>query len=220
VSQGWLAGSGGYWISMYADTIVAAPNSITGSIGVIGGWFYNKGLKQKLGMTTDLVTVGDHADLGYGVTLPFLGRLPDRDFTDEERARVEDMITTFYYEFVDKVAEGRGMESSEVDSIGQGRVWSGTDGLKNGLVDVLGGMETAIMLARERAGIAPEDEVEIVELPEPPLFSFPAITPRLFGIEQKEDPLIEHLKFRLDRNGEVMPIVPGEYLDPELQFME
>jgi len=220
VSQGWLAGSGGYWISMYADTIVAAPNTITGSIGVIGGWFYNKGIKEKLGMTTDLVKAGDHSDLGYGVTLPFLGRLPDRDFTVEERAKVEDMITTFYYDFVDKVAEGRGMESSEVDSIGQGRVWSGTDGLENGLVDVLGGMETAIALAKARAGIAPEEEIDIVELPEPPLFSMPTIMPRLFGIEQKKDPLIEHLKFRLDRNGEVMPIVPSEYLDPDLQFVE
>ena len=112
------------------------------------------------------------------------------------------------------------MESSEVDSIGQGRVWSGTDGLENGLVDVLGGMETAVMLARERAGIGPDAEVEIIELPEPPLFSMPNIMPRLFGIEQKKDPLIEHLKFRLDRNGEVMPIVPGEYLDPDLQFTE
>jgi protease-4 len=220
VSQGWLAGSGGYWISMYADTIVAAPNTITGSIGVIGGWFYDKGLKEKLGMTTDLVKVGDHADLGYGVTLPFLGRLPDRGFTPEERAKMEEMITEFYYEFVDMVAEGRGMENSEVDSIGQGRVWSGTDGLENGLVDVLGGMETAVILAKERAGMDPDTEIDIVELPEPPLFSMPNIMPRLFGIEHKEDPLIEHLKFRIDRNGEVMPIVPSEYLDPDLQFME
>jgi protease-4 len=171
-------------------------------------------------MTTDLVKVGDHADLGYGITLPFLGRLPDRDFTVDERAKMEDMITTFYYDFVDKVAEGRGMESGEVDSIGQGRVWSGTDGLENGLVDVLGGMETAIMIARARAGIAPDEEIDIIELPEPPLFSAPSFMPNLFGIEQKKDPFIEHLRFRLERNGEVMPIVPGEYLDPDLQYME
>ncbi len=221
VSQGWLAGSGGYWISMYGDTIVAAPNSITGSIGVIGGWFYDDGLKDKLGMTTDLVKVGDHADLGYGITLPFLGRLADRGFTTEERDKIEDMITTFYYEFVDKVADGRGMESSEVDSIGQGRVWSGVDGLENGLVDVLGGMETAIRLARARAGIGPDDEVEIVELPEAPLFSTSGFAPSLFGIEQRRpDPVIEHLKFRLDHNGEVMPIVPSEYLDPQMEYME
>jgi len=220
VSQGWVAGSGGYWISMYGDTIVAAPNTITGSIGVIGGWFYDKGLKEKLGMSTDLVKAGDHADLGYGINLPFLGRLPDRDFTEGERAKMEDMITTFYYEFVDKVAEGRGMESDEVDAIGQGRVWSGTAGLKNGLVDVLGGMETAIMLARERAGIAAGEEVDIIELPEPPLFSMPSPMPGLFGIEHEADPFIEHIKFRLDHNGEAMPIVPSEYLDPDLEHTE
>ncbi len=220
ISQGWLAASGGYWISMYGDTIVAAPNTITGSIGVIGGWFYNDGLKEKMGMTTDLVKVGDHADLGHGISLPFLGRLPDRDYSDGEREKMEDLITTFYYDFVDKVAEGRGMESAEIDSIGQGRVWSGTDGLENGLVDVLGGMETAIMLARARAGISAEQEVDIVELPKPPLFSTPSLMPRLFGIEHKEDPFIEHLKFRLDHNGEVMPIVPSEYLDPELEYMD
>jgi protease-4 len=213
---------------MYGDTIVAAPNTITGSIGVIGGWFYDKGLKEKLGTTTDLVKVGDHADLGYGITLPFLGRLPDRDYTLEERAKMQDMITTFYYEFVDKVAEGRGMESSEVDSVGQGRVWSGVDGKRIGLVDVLGGMNTAVMIARERAGIAADEEIEIIELPEPPLFSFgsPASLPlgsgfgSLFGLPGQDDPLIEHLKFRLDHNGEIMPIVPGEYLNPELQYME
>jgi len=73
VSQGAVAGSGGYWISMYGDKIVAAPQTITGSIGVIGGWIYNAGLKEKLGMTTDLVKAGQHADIGFGMTLPLLG---------------------------------------------------------------------------------------------------------------------------------------------------
>ena len=76
------------------------------------------------------------------------------------------------------------------------------------------------MLARDRAGIAPEEEIDIIELPKPPLFSTPSFAAGLFGIEHKEDPLIEHLKFRLDHNGDIMPIVPSEYLDPELQYME
>jgi protease-4 len=220
VSQGWVAGSGGYWISMYGDTIVAGPNSITGSIGVIGGWIYNKGLKEKLGMSTDLVKVGEHADLGYGITLPFLGRVPDRNVTEEERAKIEHAITTFYYEFVEKVAAGRGMEEAMVDSIGQGRVWSGTDGLDNGLVDVLGGLETAIMIAKDRAGIPRDQEVNIVEMPKAPLFNPQMFSLSLFGVDYKKDPVIEHLKFRLEHNGEVMPILPSEYLDPAFEIAE
>ena len=82
VSQGQVAGSGGYWISMYGDTIVAGPNTITGSIGVIGGWIYDKGFSEKIGMTEDHVKRGTHADAGYGITLPLLGvRVPARNLT-------------------------------------------------------------------------------------------------------------------------------------------
>jgi protease-4 len=212
VSQGYLAGSGGYWISMYSDTIVAAPNTITGSIGVIGGWFYDKGLKDKLGVTTDLVKVGDHADLGYGITLPLLGRIPDRALTPEERAKIEYGIKFYYEEFIKKVASGRNMEYDEVAPIAQGRVWSGYDGLDIGLVDVLGGLDTAIMIAKDRAGMAADEEVDIVELPQAPLFDPGMFMPKLFGIEYQRNELIEHLKFRLQHNGEPMPIVPMEYL--------
>lgn len=217
VSQGYVAGSGGYWISMDADTIVASPATITGSIGVIGGWFYNKGLKEKLGMSTDLVKVGDHADLGYGISLPFVGRLPDRNLTSEERSKFEHNIKHYYDVFVDKVASGRGMEADDVREIAQGRVWSGTDGLDNGLVDVLGGMETAIRIAREKAGISPKEDVDIVQLPEPGLFNPAMFTPSLFGVGYSENEVLEHLMFRLEHNGEAMPILPlddmGRYLE-------
>ncbi|MDZ7262247.1 MAG: S49 family peptidase, partial [candidate division KSB1 bacterium] len=110
VSQGNVAGSGGYWISMNADTIVTGPNTITGSIGVIGGWFWNKGFGDKAGMTSDHVKVGNHADLGFGITLPLLGlQLPERNLTSEERSKVELLIKNVYQEFVAKVARGRGM---------------------------------------------------------------------------------------------------------------
>ena len=136
VSQGAVAASGGYWISMYADKIVASPATITGSIGVIGGWFYDQGLKGKLGMSTDFVKVGKHADLGFGATLPLLGiGIPDRNLTEDEFARMKYQITDFYRQFVEKVAEGRKMEYDEVDEIGQGRIWLGTDGKETGLVD-------------------------------------------------------------------------------------
>jgi protease-4 len=208
VSQGWVAGSGGYWISMYGDTIVAAPNSITGSIGVIGGWFYDKGLKEKIGMTTDLVTAGEHADLGFGAPLPLLGTIPDRGFTEDERAKIEHSIKDMYSQFVEKVAEGRDMEYDDIHEVGQGRVWTGRDGLDIGLVDELGGIETAISIAKAKAGIAEDEEVDIVQMPKPPLFDPQMFMPKLIGVEYKPDPVLENLKFRIKHNGKPMPLLP------------
>jgi protease-4 len=208
VSQGWVAGSGGYWISMYGDTIVAAPNSITGSIGVIGGWIYNKGFKEKIGMSTDMVKAGEHADLGFGVSLPLIGTIPDRNLTEAERAKIERSIKDMYREFVEKVAAGRGMEYDDIHEVGQGRVWTGRDGLDIGLVDELGGIETAISIAKARAGIAEDEEVDIVQMPKPPLFNPEMFMPKLIGMEYKQNPMVENLKFRIKHNGKPMPMLP------------
>ena len=215
VSQGAVAASGGYWLSMYGDTIVAAPNTITGSIGVIGGWIYNRGIKETLGMSTDHVKAGDHADLGFGFSLPFIGLgLPDRNLTDIERARVEHLIRTLYREFTEKVATGRNKSVEYVESIAQGRVWSGYDASQNGLVDVLGSLETAITLAKEKAGIRKDQEVTIVELPKKGLLDFSQFIPRLVGVKvEQKDPLMEHLKFLLQHNGQPMPVLPLEDID-------
>jgi protease-4 len=215
VSQGAVAGSGGYWLSMYGDTIVAAPTTITGSIGVIGGWVYNRGIKEKLGMSTDYVKVGEHADLGFGFTLPFIGLgLPDRDLTEPERSRMEYTIKTMYNEFVRKVADGRKKSPDQIEAIAQGRVWSGYDGSKNGLVDVLGGLETAVDIAKEKAGIPRMQEVTILELPKTGLIDFSRFIPRFFGLEIKEkDPVLAHLQFVLAHNGQPMPILPLEDID-------
>ncbi|MEK6570709.1 MAG: signal peptide peptidase SppA, partial [Bacteroidota bacterium] len=221
VSQGFVAASGGYWLSMYADTIVAAPTTITGSIGVIGGWMYNKGIKEWMGMSTDLVKAGAHADVGFGFRLPLLGvGLPDRNMTTDERARVEHLIKSFYKEFVGKVASGRKMSYDDIDRIGEGRVWSGFDGKQNGLVDVLGGLETAITIAKEKAGIAKDQDVTVVEIPKKGLLDFSMFAPRLFGIESevKENPMLEQLKFRLKHNGQPLPMLPLEDLD--MMFLE
>ena len=131
VSQGQVAGSGGYWISMHGDTIVAGPNTITGSIGVIGLWIYDKGFTGKLGMTSDYVKRGEHADLGFGVYLPLFGQIPARNLTDEERAKMEALIKKFYAIFVEKVANGRNMDVSQVEQIAEGRFYSGIDGKDN-----------------------------------------------------------------------------------------
>lgn len=211
VSQGYVAGSGGYWLSMYADTIVAAPTTITGSIGVIGGWMYNKGLKELLGMSVDFVKAGGHADLGYGFTLPFIGLgVPDRNLTPEERQVMERSIKTYYREFVAKVASGRKKTIAEIDSIAQGHVYPGTEGKEIGLVDVLGGLETAIRIAKERAGIPPEQEVALIEVPKPGLLDLGMFVPKIFGVDAPvaKNEILEQLKFRLEHNGEAMPILP------------
>jgi protease IV len=216
VSQGSVAASGGYWLSMYADTIVAAPRTITGSIGVIGGWFYNKGFKDSMGISTDYVKVGNHADLGFGMTVPLIGlTIPDRNLTTEERARAESLIKTMYKEFLDKVSLGRKQKSDDIESIAQGRVWSGLDGKQNGLVDVLGGLETAINIAKERAGIPKCQDVTLIEMPKKGLFDFNIFASKHLGIETKvlNDPTIELLKFRLKHNGEPMPMLPMEDMD-------
>jgi protease-4 len=216
VSQGFVAASGGYWLSMYADTIVAAPRTITGSIGVIGGWMYNKGLKEALGMSTDFVKVGTHADFGFGMRLPLVGiQIPDRNLTKEERAVVESSIKTMYKEFVEKVSLGRKKHVDDIELIAQGRVWSGLDGKQNGLVDVLGGLETAINIAKERAGIPKDHDITIIEMPKKGLIDFSKFMPKLFGIEIKTaiDPTVELLKFRIQHNGEPLPMLPMEDFD-------
>jgi protease-4 len=220
VSQGSVAASGGYWLSMYADTIIAAPNTVTGSIGVIGGWFYDKGLKNTLGITTDLVKSGEHADLGFGFSLPLIGTvLPDRNLTDVERGRMEEIIRAMYEEFVEKVAQGRKTEAETIERIAQGRVWSGTDGAKNGLVDLLGGLDLAIRVAKDRAEIPPDELIEIVESPEVGWFNFSALVPTIIGMDEPtaKDPLLEYITFRLRHNGIPMPLLPLEdvYLRPE-----
>jgi protease-4 len=213
VSQGGVAASGGYWLSMYADTIVAAPTTITGSIGVAAGWLYNTELKQKLGMSTDHVKVGRHADVGFGFQMPLLGLgVPDRDLSPEEQEQIEGTIRQLYGDFVARVAAGRELDTAAIEAVAQGRVWSGRDGLAKGLVDVLGGMETAIRIARERAGIAADEEIILREAPAPGLLNLSAFMPGILGTgtAAEPDPALRHLLFRLKNNGVPMPIMPLE----------
>jgi protease-4 len=120
-----------------------------------------------------------------------------------------------YKDFVGKVAFGRKKKADDIELIAQGRVWSGLDGKQNGLVDVLGGLETAIDIAKERAGIPKEKDVTIVELPRKGLINFSMFMPKLFGVETKAtgDPTVELLKFRLKHNGEPLPMLPMEDIE-------
>lgn len=154
VSMGDLAASGGYYISCGADQIVAQPNTITGSIGVFG-LLFNTGnmLKNKLGITTDTYKTNTYTDMGSGT----------RALTSSERAILQSEVDRIYDLFTRRVADGRKMKQSNVDSIGQGRVWSGADAIKIGLVDTLGGIETAIAIAAKKAGVT---DYRITQLPE------------------------------------------------------
>lgn len=154
VSFGDVAASGGYYIACAADTIVAQPNTITGSIGVFGVLFNaQKMLKNKFGISVDTVKTNRFADLGG----------PLRPLSDVEREIIQESVNDIYFDFIGKVAEGRSMTTDEVDSIGQGRVWSGTDALRIGLVDVLGGLDDAVRIAAAKAGI---EDYRVTELPE------------------------------------------------------
>jgi protease-4 len=153
-SMGDVAASGGYYISCAADTIVAQPNTITGSIGVFGLLMNLKNLmNNKLGITVDTVKTNHYADLGSAF----------RPLTQAERDIIQNSVNEIYGSFIGKVAEGRGMKVADVDSIGQGRVWSGYDAKGLGLVDVLGGMEDAIEIAAKMAKL---DNYRVAEYPE------------------------------------------------------
>jgi protease-4 len=155
VSMSDVAGSGGYWISMAATKIVAQPQTLTGSIGVLAGKFSLAGLLDKLGITAEKLTFGEKSD----VFSPF------RPFTPEEKKVLKDQILWTYDQFLTKVAEGRNMTKEEVNKVGRGRVWTGRQARDLKLVDELGGLATAVGLAKKLAGIAPEEEVRLVVWP-------------------------------------------------------
>jgi protease IV len=144
VSMGDVAASGGYYISMAADEIVAQPGTITGSIGVLTGKPVLGSTLGRAGITSDLITHGAHAAMFSQL----------RPFSPDEWALVNDWLDHIYADFTGKVASGRGMTAEQVEEVARGRVWTGADALARGLVDELGGMDRAAAIARRRAGLA------------------------------------------------------------------
>jgi protease IV len=172
VSQGQVAASGGYWISMNGDRIFTSPMTVTGSIGVIGGWIWNDGFSEKSGFTSDYVKIGEHADLMSGITLPLIGlTIPHRNLTDVEKLRMEKLMRGMYSDFTAKVADARLLTASYVDSIGQGRVWTGPKAVEIGLADEIGGLEKAIDYARTSAKLK-KDKFSVLEYPRRSWFNF------------------------------------------------
>ena len=154
VSMGTVAASGGYWIATYSDRIFAEPTTITGSIGVFGLLFNVQGLaNDKLGLTFDTVKTGKFADLGT-ITRPK---------TEAELAIIQKSVDWIYDQFIGKVAESRKLDRAAVQEIAQGRVWSGTEAKKLGLVDEIGGLDAAIKYAADKAKLG--DNFRVAEFP-------------------------------------------------------
>jgi protease-4 len=147
-----LAASGGYYIAMPAHAIVAQPATLTGSIGVYTGKIALGGTMDKIGVTTESVTSGANADI-YSPFAPF-------DATHREKIR--ESMQGFYQNFIEKAAASRKTTPERIDAVAHGRVWTGAQARERGLVDELGGLDVAIRVAKERANIDPEEDVELV----------------------------------------------------------
>ena len=223
VSQGAVAASGGYWLSMDAHKIVAAPNTITGSIGVIGSWIYDKGAADDLGITTDVVKRGKYADLGHSFKLPLIPiGLPVRNLNDDERSQLEASIKGMYEEFIDLVATGRNMKKEDVEEVAQGRVWTGEEGKEKGLIDEIGGLSKAIEIAKEEANITDDDEFKIYQYPKSKFLDLSIFLSGVIGFDfdllKDIDSKYEELDHRIQNNGVPMPVLPIDYYELGYEF--
>ena len=164
-----LAASGGYYVALPAQVIVAQPSTLTGSIGIFGGKIVTGGVYEKIGAHIQSTSIGRHAEMDS----------PARPYNAEELKKLQDQLQAFYDQFVEKVADSRHSTPEKIDQLAQGRVWTGQQAKSNGLVDMLGGLDLAVAVAKQRAKIAPDSEVELVVYP--PRKSFYEILSDQFG---------------------------------------
>ena len=206
-----VAASGGYYISMPAHKIVAQPATLTGSIGVVMIKFAIGGTLEKLGMNMERVTSGKYADLWA----------PDRPFTPEERKKIEESMHATYETFVEKAAAGRKTTPERIDSIAQGRVWTGVQAKEHGLVDELGGLDRALELAKKAAGIDEKSEVELViypqrrsfyDLVQDPFGADEGLMGALIGLKERRALQTLAAPFRLFRRGEPLALMPNVFV--------
>ncbi len=155
ISMSDTAASGGYYIAMTGDPLVAEPGTLTGSIGIVYGKLNLKSLYDKIGITKEILTRGKFSGMDSDY----------HSYTPEERERVRAIMGDFYSKFVGKVAAARKMTPDAVDKIAQGRVWTGEQARGNGLVDELGDFSKAVEIIKQKAGLRPEAKVELVEFP-------------------------------------------------------
>lgn len=200
VSMSDVAGSGGYWVAMGANKIVAQPQTLTGSIGVLGGKFNMSRFYEKLGVTSEKITFGKNADMFS----------THRSLTPEDRARLKKELLWIYDKFLGKVALGRNMSKEEVDRIGKGRVWTGSQAKKLGLVDEIGGLSHALELVKELAGIPVEEEVRLVVWPKKVSFFEMLMSRRFIRVYTDLHPDLEKMlsTFQLFEGERMLAIMP------------
>lgn len=150
-----LAASGGYYIALPAQLIVAQPSTLTGSIGIFGGKIVTGGVYEKLGARIESTSIGKHAEI----------ESPIRPYNPEEVRKLDEQLQAFYDQFVEKVATSRHSTPEKIDAMAQGRVWTGQQARERGLVDALGGLDRAIEVTKERAKIPADSDVELVVYP-------------------------------------------------------
>jgi protease-4 len=212
-----LAASGGYYIAMPAHAIVAQPSTLTGSIGVFGGKFVTGGLYEKLGAGIGSTSSGRHAEMNS----------PARRYTPDEEAMLREQLQAFYDRFVEAAAASRGRTAADLDRVAQGRVWTGRQALDHGLVDDLGGLDRAIALAKERAGIPADSDIEVVVYPPAQSF-YEILSAQLSGagagveagtrvaasLSSEERQVLRVLRgpFSLFRRGEALALLPIAFL--------
>jgi len=168
VTMGNLAGSGGYFVAMGADKIVAQPGTITASIGVLGGKLLTTGFWDKIGVTYDEVHTSDNGTMFTA----------SQDYTPKEWDKFQQWLDRVYVDFTSKVASGRRLDKAKVLEIAKGRIWTGEDALGLGLVDALGGFDVALKLAKEAAHIPAGDDVKLVVFPRKKSF-FESLTQKM-----------------------------------------
>lgn len=150
-----LAASGGYYIALPAQLIVAQPSTLTGSIGIFGGKIVTGGVYEKLGARIESTSIGKHAEI----------ESPVRPYNPDEVKKLDEQLQAFYDQFVEKVATSRRSTPEKIDAMAQGRVWTGQQAKERGLIDALGGLDRAIELTKERAKIPASSDVELVVYP-------------------------------------------------------
>jgi protease IV len=208
VSMGDVAGSGGYYVAAPADKIVAEPATLTGSIGVLAGKLVLGGLMQKLGVTTDAAARGANSGMFSAVD----------DFTPAERQRLEAELDETYAGFKDHVAAGRHLSADAVEAIAKGRVWSGADAKEKGLVDALGGYETAYDLARQAAKLPENAPIDVVIYPRQRGLTA-ALVARLRGDDSEETSALSGMQRGLAALRMVVAAVETAIEDPGILRM-
>jgi protease-4 len=213
VSMSDLAASGGYYISMPGQWIVAQPATLTGSIGIYTGKLVTGGTLGKLGITTETVKSGRNADM-YSPLTPF---------SPEQRTKIDEYMQGFYDQFVEKVAQSRHSTPERIDAIAQGRVWTGRQAKEVGLVDELGGLDAAVAAAKQRARIPADEDVELVVYPPRRTFyealaeqlgggAGPASLRMVFGEPDARALAALTAPVRLFRRGEPLALMPFTFI--------